>query len=72
MYRQKAKLQAKSLFANPEISFPSFLLTKGSECHHFRCFIKARGPREEQGYKITRGPEFEDVWELDQPSFWVI
>lgn len=79
MYKQKANLQAKSLFANTEISpFPGFLgcqsplHCKGSECHHFRCFIQDRGPREKQGYKITRRPVFENVQELDQPSFWVL
>lgn len=64
------------MFSNTEISsFPSFLGCqspfdcKGSQCYHFRCFTKARGPREEQGYKITRRPVFENAGDVRSARF---
>lgn len=75
----KSKVASKIFVCKPrdllflQVSWDvNHLLTKGSERHHFRCFIKARGPREKQGHKITRGPVFVHVQELDQPSFWVL
>lgn len=71
--RQKANLQAKSLFSNKKISsFPSFLGCQSPpecKCYHFRCFIKAKGPREDQGYKITRRPVFENVGRVRSAKF---
>lgn len=73
MHRQKVK----SLLANTEVSpFPGFLGCQspldceGSECHHLRCFRKAKRPKGETRLQKNQEPSI--VQELDQPRFWVL